>query len=178
MHLVFYLQIWYNNLELRYTKVNKLTDKQKRFCEEYVLNGFNATNAYKVAYETTQKLANVNGPALLKNPKIIKEIDSLEGEYRAAGFSVGISKTRIMEKIAQMLEAKKPIVYNGEVVGQTEDYTAINNAITTFAKLTGDFAAEKKEIKIQDEEGDIDLSKLTSEEKKEYKDKLLRQLQT
>ena len=38
----------------------------------------------------------------------------------------------------------------------------------------GDFAPEKKEIAI--EENDVDISKMTEKEKKEYKEKLLRSL--
>jgi len=38
----------------------------------------------------------------------------------------------------------------------------------------GDFAPEKKEVTIED--SDIDLSKMTDEERKEYKEKLLREL--
>lgn len=38
----------------------------------------------------------------------------------------------------------------------------------------GDFAPEKKEVTF--EESDIDLSKLSVEERKEYKEKLLREL--
>lgn len=154
----------------------QLTDKQKRFCEEYVLNGFNASKAYKAAYGGSDKGATANGCAMLKNQRILKFIDEIEGQYREAGYNVGVSKKRIMQKISDMLDAKKPIIYNGAIVGETDDYSAINNAITTFAKLTGDFAAEKKEITIT-EEDDTDVSKLTQEEKIEYKKKLLRELQ-
>lgn len=55
----------------------KLTIKQKRFADEYIISG-NATEAYKVAgYKcNTDLIAGVEGHKLLKNPKIRAYIDN------------------------------------------------------------------------------------------------------
>lgn len=46
-----------------------LNDKQIKFCEWYMLNS-NASEAYKIAYETDSKHCKTLGNRLLKNPKI------------------------------------------------------------------------------------------------------------
>ncbi|MEI3388036.1 MAG: terminase small subunit [Clostridia bacterium] len=49
----------------------QLTNAQKRFCDEYLID-LNATRAYKVAYSSCKKdeTANVNGSKLLRNTKV------------------------------------------------------------------------------------------------------------
>lgn len=51
--------------------MNELTEKQKQFCDEYLID-FNATRAYKAVYKSCKKdtTANVNGCRLLSNAKI------------------------------------------------------------------------------------------------------------
>ena len=53
-----------------------MTDKQKRFCDEYLID-CNATRAYKVAYPNVKKdeVASVNGSKLLRNTKVKSYID-------------------------------------------------------------------------------------------------------
>lgn len=53
-----------------------MTDKQKRFCDEYLID-CNATRAYKVAYPNVKKdeVASVNGSKLLRNTKVKTYID-------------------------------------------------------------------------------------------------------
>ena len=53
-----------------------LTDKQKKFADEYLID-FNATRAYKQAYPSCKKdtTANVNGSRLLSNAKVQEYID-------------------------------------------------------------------------------------------------------
>lgn len=49
----------------------QLTDKQQRFCDEYLID-FNATRAYKVAYPATksEKAAMSNAARLIRNDKV------------------------------------------------------------------------------------------------------------
>ncbi|MXP77245.1 phage portal protein [Lachnospiraceae bacterium WCA-9-b2] len=51
----------------------ELTDKQKLFCLYYI-RCFNATKAYKKAYECSYETAMVNGYGLLRNTKVKEEI--------------------------------------------------------------------------------------------------------
>ncbi len=50
----------------------ELSEKQNEFVKQYIINGFNATEAYKTAYNTTANTAtcHVEASRLLKNPKI------------------------------------------------------------------------------------------------------------
>lgn len=54
-----------------------LTDKQRLFCVLYV-RCFNATKAYRKAYGCRYEIAVTEGPALLRNPRVKKEIASLK----------------------------------------------------------------------------------------------------
>lgn len=56
---------------------SELTDKQRLFCVLYV-RCFNATKAYKKAYECSYETALTNGPALLGNTRIKSEIHRLK----------------------------------------------------------------------------------------------------
>lgn len=53
-----------------------LNEKQRRFCDEFLANGGNATQAYKKAYGATNEgTANVNGSRLLRNASVQEYID-------------------------------------------------------------------------------------------------------
>lgn len=58
--------------------MKRLTEKQKRFCEEYIID-LNATRAYKAVYKNCKKdeSARANGSKLLTNTNIKSYIDSL-----------------------------------------------------------------------------------------------------
>ena len=154
----------------------KLTEKQINFCEEYVANGFKGGLAYKVAYEQdNSNMASSQASKMLRMPHIQDKIFEVEGAYRLVGNKLGINKELIMKRLLSGLNAKKPFYYNGKKVEDIDDYTAINAAITTYAKLTGDFAPEKKQIEI--EEGlDKDPSKMTPEERQELTKKILEEI--
>lgn len=47
-----------------------LSAKHKAFCDEYLANGMNATQAYKSVYKTNDKVAGASGGRLLENAKI------------------------------------------------------------------------------------------------------------
>ncbi|MFC1609106.1 terminase small subunit [Patescibacteria group bacterium] len=60
--------------------LNKIKDKGlrpewKMFIDEYLLNGFNATNAYAKAYNCDSKVANKNAYRLMVNDGIREEIE-------------------------------------------------------------------------------------------------------
>lgn len=63
-------------------KTTEPSVKAKRFLEEYVRNGFNATQAYKMAYpDASDTTARARSSEMLKDPKCVKYlreyIDSL-----------------------------------------------------------------------------------------------------
>ena len=158
--------------------MRKLTDKQNSFCELYVTYEFNGTKAYGEAYGQKDKnICGVEANSLLKDLRVQKRINEVEGAYRITGHKVGVNKKLIMTKIKQLLEAKVPIYFQGQYIDNKDDAVAINNAITTYAKLVGDFAPEKIELlDDEDDEEDFDINKLTAEEREDLKQRLLKSM--
>lgn len=74
-----------------------LTEKQKRFCEEYLID-LNATRAYKAAYPSTKKdsTAAQNGSRMLRNDKVKKYLQELKQERENR---VVISQDEVLEAI-------------------------------------------------------------------------------
>ncbi|GIN93336.1 PBSX phage terminase small subunit [Siminovitchia terrae] len=60
-------------------ETDNLTDKQRLFCIYYI-KYFNATKAYQKAYECAYTTAMTNGNVLLRNTKIISEINRMKKE--------------------------------------------------------------------------------------------------
>ncbi len=61
--------------------MSKLTDKQKRFCEEYIID-LNGTRAYKAAYTSVKKdeTAAAGATRLLRNVNVDEYIKKLKDE--------------------------------------------------------------------------------------------------
>ena len=64
--------------------MRKLTEKQKRFCEEYIID-LNATRAYKAVYKNckTDEAARVNGSKLLTKTNVKEYIDKFLDEVHS-----------------------------------------------------------------------------------------------
>lgn len=158
----------------------ELNINQKKFCEVYLTNGFNGTKAYQEAYGTEKSgSASACAHDLLNKADIIDYLKVLEGDYRIIGQEVGINKKLIMERLKDQLFAKKKVFFDdGNIEKEVDDNTAINGAINTYLKLTGDFAPEKKDINVKGESGlsAEDLSKLTNEEREIKKQEFILEL--
>lgn len=151
-----------------------------RFCEEYVKDR-NGSKAYELAYgQKNKNICAVEASKMLKDRRILDEIDRQELAFNIEGHKAGITRESIMKIIARMLYATKRVYNrNGEIIDEVPDSTAINNAIITYSKLTGEMA-DKKKIEFEDktEHGDKDIETMTEEERKAYKEKLMRDLQS
>ena len=163
--------------------MKQLNNNQLAFCEEYVKNGFNGAKAYRNVYEQENKqVCASEAYKMLRDPRIQEEINNVLLSFRVVGFEVGIDRKTIMTAIKNMLAATKPVYKNNnkegtvDLVGEHPDWQAINNAINTYAKLTGDFATEKKDVLVTGVVGTEDVKNMTPEERREYKDALLREL--
>lgn len=81
-----------------------LTAKQKRFCEIYVGNGYNGTQAYMSAYpDASYETANVESAKLKKKQPIRDYIHELEKDVYE---ELGINAERIARELASMAYAK------------------------------------------------------------------------
>lgn len=68
-------------------KLQRLTEKQEHFCRHYLDTDGNASEAYRMAYDTTKMLPSTvhySAWELMNNPKISQRIDELRSERRQA----------------------------------------------------------------------------------------------
>lgn len=145
-----------------------------KFAEEYVRNGYNGAAAYRFAYgQDNKQVCASEAYKLLKDPRIVDEVERVEGDFRIVFKAAGIDKKTIAKVLAEMISAEKVT----EKLGSQPDYTARKDAITLWGKLTGDFK-EKKELEISKKESleDVDLTKLTDEERGQIEKDLLAEL--
>lgn len=145
------------------------------FCEEYVANGFNGSKAYKKAYnQSKSNICTSEAHKLLQDQRVLDKIQQIQGSYELVGLKAGIDKKLIMKKVKSLLNTKKPIYFQGALVDNIDDATAINAAIVTYAKLTGGFEPEKQIVKIEEQE--VDITKMSGKEKDALKAKILKEL--
>jgi len=152
--------------------MKNLSEKQNSFCAEYVANGYNGSKAYQHAYNQEDKnVAKAEAWKMLRLPHIQEGIKNAELDYRIEDHGIGINKVAILKVIKAAMNARKL-----SKLGEEEDYAAQLKAIEVYARLTGDFSAEKKNIVFDDSEGDKDISKMSKEEREAYKAKILAEL--
>lgn len=121
----------------------KLTEKQKRFCDEYLVD-LNATQAYiRAGYSVKKKItAEQNAAKLLKNTKVQEYIeekqkaiqtrteitqDMVVKELAAIGFSNGSDFAKVIEKIATD-ECGNPII--SQETGEPLKYKSVDLVLT------------------------------------------------
>lgn len=80
-----------------------LKPQMKRFCEEYVANGYNASKAYLVAYACAPSSANFNAYRLMKRPDVSEYISELEKDIYEAN---RINAEHIANELATMAFGK------------------------------------------------------------------------
>ena len=115
----------------------KLSDKHKAFCDEYLSNNLNATQAYKSVYGVSDKVAGASGPRLLENVRIKEYIQKQQ------------------EKTAKRLEIRKEDLIQDLVRIKDDNMEdappfAIK-AIEVINKMLGFNASEKQEITITEQ---------------------------
>lgn len=77
----------------------KMTNAQKRFCDEYLID-LNATRAYKVAYRCKKdETASVNGSKLLRNTKVQEYISQKQKEIQKR---TEITQDKVIKELANI----------------------------------------------------------------------------
>ena len=134
----------------------KLTEKQKRFCEEYLVD-LNATQAYfRAGYSAkNENIAGVEGLKLLRNPKIQKNISELRQKQSERTGITADTVLKELEKIALSdveVSGKEKIKalellgkHLGMFNGQTEDPAAAENNLLDILKEGAADAVETAE---------------------------------
>jgi len=114
-----------------------LSPKHKAFCDEYLANGMNATQAYKSVYKVTDKVAGASGVRLLENVRV-KEYLKQEGEKTAE--RLNITKEELLRDLQDIKNNNKGI----------RDGIAIK-AIEVINKMSGFDAPIKQDIQISEQ---------------------------
>lgn len=86
------------------SELDRLTAKQKRFAEEYVNNGYNATQAYFSAYDCNYDTAKNAGYLTLRKPHVKSYIEQLQKEQFE---NACINAERVALKLAEIAFAEK-----------------------------------------------------------------------
>lgn len=81
-----------------------LTEKQKRFAEEYIID-LNATRAYRAAYKNCKKdeVAAVNGSRLLRNAKVETYINEMLAKIQASKIA---DAQEVMEHLTSVMRGE------------------------------------------------------------------------
>lgn len=115
----------------------KLSAKHQSFCDEYLANGMNATQAYKSVYKVNDKIAGASGVRLLENVKI-KEYIQEQQEKTAERLQ--ITKEGLLQDLMQIKENNI----------DTRPATAMK-AIEIINKMSGFDAPIKQELTITEQ---------------------------
>lgn len=101
--------------------MRELTEKQKRFCEEYIID-LNATRAYKAVYKNckTDEAARVNGSKLLTKTNVKWYIDKLIEEIHSKNTA---DAKEVIEYLTSVMRGKSEaeiVVVEGKSEGCSE----------------------------------------------------------
>ena len=130
-----------------------LTLKQMRFCEEYLKNGGNATEAYMTAYDSeSKKSAMIDASRLMKREDIQEYLMKLRKPVEKA----------VKRKIMNEREYKKKLIQEriDECVARGDD-AAIARYLEIWNKMDGEYASGgKSDFDPQEEMANLDTSTL------------------
>ena len=114
-----------------------LSAKHKAFCDEYLANGMNATQAYKSVYKVTDKVAGTSGPRLMENVGIKQY---LQEQRQMIAKQLNITKEELLLDLKEIKNSNKGI----------RDGIAMK-AIEIINKMSGFDAPIKQDIQITEQ---------------------------
>ena len=114
-----------------------LSAKHKAFCDEYLANGMNATQAYKSVYKVNDKVAGTSGPRLMENVGIKQY---LQEQRQMIAKQLNITKEELLLDLQEIKNSNKGI----------RDGIAMK-AIEIINKMSGFDAPIKQDITIKEE---------------------------
>ena len=114
-----------------------LSAKHKAFCDEYLANGMNATQAYKSVYKVNDKVAGTSGPRLMENVGIKQY---LQEQRQMIAKQLNITKEELLLDLQEIKNSNKGI----------RDGIAMK-AIEIINKMSGFDAPIKQDIQITEQ---------------------------
>jgi phage terminase small subunit len=137
----------------------RLTEKQDRFCYEYLVDFHVTYAAIRAGYPPAG--AHVMGSNLLKNDKIKARIDELRAK---ASFNTTVSLERNLEQMAKMAYVDPAEMYNpntGELLPITEMPAHVRAAIVAIEideiNVNGMVLGQTKKVKLAPREKAVDM---------------------
>lgn len=132
----------------------KLTAKQKRFVEEYLID-LNATQAYIRAGYKNYDSAGVEANKTLNNPKIRQAVDEAMAERSRR---TGINQDRILQEIAKLALVNMNDVVDLQTARIKPEATKEDLACIQSIKIKPTEFGEEREIKFYDKKGSLELA--------------------
>lgn len=125
----------------------ELNSQQRRFCEEYVKNGLNGTQAYLNAYgndNLTEESARASASRLLTNVNVLSYIKELQEEVRKANIMSAEERMEWLSGVVKDINRDEVYVRNadGEEVlmgSKNADLNTKIKAIDTLNKMSGEY---------------------------------------
>ena len=126
-------------MEIR--KEMSLSAKHKSFCDEYLSNGMNATQAYKSVYKTNDKVSEASSSRLLSNVKVR---EYLQQEQNKTSEKLEITREFLIKEYLELIQSAK-------TDENFIDRGNWNKSLAQLAKLLGLDAAIKQDITITEQ---------------------------
>ena len=120
-----------------------LSNQQRKFCEEYVNNGNNGTQAYLLAYKTCKKeeTAMVNASRLLRNAKVNEYIAELREELKKK--AIMWAEERMIWLTGVVLgNIKEKVYYEGEECEREAYLNDKMKAMDMLNKMNGEYISK------------------------------------
>lgn len=129
----------------------KLKNKRyEAFCLEYHKNNFNALQAYKKVYKSTDITARKNGSKLLTRTDVQARLKELQEK---ASKKYGLSVQDLVDRLNFLYQEglqETPITSSGQVVGhKRQDMNVSIKSIDGLAKIIGAYAPVKTDNKTE-----------------------------
>jgi phage terminase small subunit len=118
-----------------------LSAKHKAFCDEYLANGLNATQAYKSVYKADDKVCESSGARLIRNDKVR---DYIQQEQNKTAERLEITREFLIKEYLEIIESAKS---NEDFI----DRGNWNKSLAQLSKLLGLDAPIKQDITITEQ---------------------------
>lgn len=123
--------------------MDNLNERHKAFCDEYLVNGQNATKAYLAVYKSvkSERTAEAAASRLLSNVKVK---DYIATQLQKTAKKYDIDREFILKEYMELLDSCKVEGIDG--AGTIKDRTNWAKAIGQLSKFLGLDAPDKQEI--------------------------------
>lgn len=125
----------------------ELNNQQKSFCEEYVKNGLNGTQAYLKAYNNdnlSEESARASASRLLTNVNVLSYIKQLQDEVRKANIMSAEERMEWLSGVVKDINRDDVYIKDSEgqevlVGSKNADLNTKIKAIDTLNKMSGEY---------------------------------------